>query len=58
MPWEKSGEPVGAPDDGQRAPGAAPLRHAAEARRTIETWRREYNTERPHQSLGQHTPAE
>ena len=30
----------------------------AEARRTIETWRLEYNTERPHQSLGQHPPAE
>jgi putative transposase len=29
----------------------------AEARDTIETWRVEYNTERPHRALGQQTPA-
>jgi putative transposase len=28
-----------------------------EARQTIEAWRMEYNTERPHRSLGQQTPA-
>ena len=28
-----------------------------EARRVIEAWRVEYNTERPHRSLGQQTPA-
>jgi putative transposase len=28
-----------------------------EARQTIEAWRVEYNTERPHRSLGQQTPA-
>lgn len=30
----------------------------AQARRTIEAWRIEYNTERPHRSLGNLTPAE
>jgi putative transposase len=30
----------------------------AQARRTIEAWRVEYNTERPHSSLGDLTPAE
>ena len=30
----------------------------AEAQQRIETWRQEYHTERPHQSLGQRTPAE
>ena len=30
----------------------------AEAQHTIETWRREYHTERPHRGLGQRTPAE
>lgn len=30
----------------------------AEARRVIEAWREEYNTARPHSSLGQRTPAE
>ena len=30
----------------------------AEAQVTIETWRQEYNTERPHRALGQRTPAE
>lgn len=29
-----------------------------EAREAIETWRHEYNTERPHRGLGQRTPAE
>jgi putative transposase len=29
-----------------------------EARQIIEAWRLEYNTERPHGSLGQQTPAE
>jgi putative transposase len=28
-----------------------------EARATIEAWRAEYNTERPHRALGQQTPA-
>ena len=28
-----------------------------EARQTIEAWRIEYNTERPHRALGQQTPA-
>jgi putative transposase len=28
-----------------------------EAQQTIEAWRIEYNTERPHRSLGQQTPA-
>jgi putative transposase len=28
-----------------------------EARATLETWREEYNTERPHTSLGMRTPA-
>ena len=28
-----------------------------EARQTIEAWRVEYNTERPHRALGQQTPA-
>lgn len=28
-----------------------------EARQTIEAWRLEYNTERPHRALGQQTPA-
>jgi putative transposase len=27
-----------------------------EAKRTIEDWIREYNTERPHQELGYHSP--
>jgi putative transposase len=30
----------------------------AEAQTVIEAWRQEYNTERPHLSLGQRTPAE
>lgn len=30
----------------------------AEAQTRIETWRHEYNTERPHRTLGQRTPAE
>lgn len=30
----------------------------ADARRTIERWRRQYNRGRPHRSLGQLTPAE
>jgi len=30
----------------------------AHARRIIETWRIEYNTERPHSSLGNLTPQE
>jgi len=30
----------------------------AEAQTRIETWRQEYNTERPHRTLGQRTPAE
>jgi putative transposase len=30
----------------------------AHARRVIENWRVEYNTERPHSSLGDLTPAE
>jgi len=30
----------------------------AEARERIETWRQEYNTDRPHGSLGRRTPAE
>jgi putative transposase len=30
----------------------------ADARRTIERWRRQYNRGRPHRSLGQRTPAE
>ena len=30
----------------------------ADARKKIETWRREYNTERPHSSLGDLTPYE
>jgi putative transposase len=30
----------------------------AEAREHIESWRHEYNTERPHRGLGQRTPAE
>jgi putative transposase len=30
----------------------------AEAREHIATWRREYNTDRPHRGLGQRTPAE
>ena len=30
----------------------------AQARRVIETWRAEYNTERPHSSLGDLTPEE
>jgi putative transposase len=30
----------------------------AHARRVIESWRIEYNTERPHSSLGDRTPAE
>ena len=30
----------------------------AHARRAIETWRIEYNTERPHSSLGDLTPEE
>ena len=30
----------------------------ADARRTIERWRRQYNRGRPHRSLGQQTPAE
>ena len=30
----------------------------AQARRVIETWRVEYNTERPHSSLGDLTPEE
>ena len=29
-----------------------------EARQVIEAWRVEYNTERPHSSLGQRTPSE
>ena len=28
-----------------------------EARQTVEAWRIEYNTERPHRALGQQTPA-
>jgi len=30
----------------------------AHARRVIESWRIEYNTERPHSSLGDRTPIE
>jgi putative transposase len=30
----------------------------AHARRVIENWRIEYNTERPHSSLGDRTPTE
>ena len=30
----------------------------AEARATVETWRHEYNTDRPHRGLAQRTPAE
>lgn len=30
----------------------------ADARQAIETWRREYNDERPHSSLGRRTPSE
>ncbi len=30
----------------------------AEAQTVIETWRQEYNTDRPHKNLGQRTPAE
>jgi len=30
----------------------------AHARRVIESWRVEYNTERPHSSLGDRTPTE
>ena len=30
----------------------------ADARQAIEAWRREYNTERPHRSLGRRTPSE
>lgn len=28
-----------------------------EARQTVEAWRVEYNTERPHRALGQRTPS-
>jgi putative transposase len=34
------------------------FRSLAEARTLIEAWRVEYNTDRPHQNLGQRTPAE
>lgn len=34
------------------------FRNLADARRTVEAWRREYNEERPHSSLGMRTPAE
>ena len=30
----------------------------ADARRTIEAWRQDYNTQRPHSSLGYRTPDE
>jgi putative transposase len=34
------------------------FRSLSEARTLIEVWRQEYNTERPHRGLNQHTPAE
>ncbi len=34
------------------------FRTLVEARSVIEAWREEYNTARPHSSLGQRTPAE
>lgn len=33
------------------------FRTIEETKATLETWRREYNTERPHTSLGLKTPA-
>lgn len=34
------------------------FRSTADAQRTIEQWRREYNEERPHKNLGRRTPAQ
>jgi putative transposase len=34
------------------------FRHLFDARRKIEDWRRDYNTQRPHSALGYRTPAE
>jgi putative transposase len=32
--------------------------HLADARRTIESWRQDYNAQRPHSALGYRTPHE
>jgi len=48
------------PVDGQFRDGCLDQRWFAsleEARHTIEAWRLDYNTERPHRALGQQTPA-
>ena len=34
------------------------VHHAGDARGTIEAWRLDYNTQRPHSSLGDRTPDE
>jgi transposase InsO family protein len=39
------------------ANGAVDAQSLEEARQTIEAWRIDYNTERPHRALGQQAPA-
>jgi putative transposase len=51
---------VAKPATGQFRDGCLDQRWFAsleEARHTIETWRLDYNTKRPHRALGQQTPA-